>query len=295
MQNPPNPAYPPKPPLSLQNCPQSIQVIINNLFLQLRLIHGADLAWFSYLYTEVHPLLVAGYIPAIGEGFTRFLQSPDISTQVNFLMQHNLSMNEPQPYDSHPLLRQRMLVAELLTSSADNPDESQSAQTLLNNEDAHNLYFAPRMDPSIAGRKLTPIAWEEVIEKETIPNWAAAVARYFRLFDGHSIGSLPEAVTKVRHIGQQILDPPGQILSPEERAERAADLLSAALALALYRNGWTVYSQPGSHYLKKQKFKLMPNQIIEQLRSKQMTQNAWQAVSSNLGISDISLSPPAET
>lgn len=139
-------------------------------------------------------------------------------------------MNEPQPYDFHPLLRQRMLAAELLTSSADNPDESRSARTLLDNEDALNLYFAPRVDPSIAGKKLAPIAWEEVVEKETIPNWTAAVTRYFRLFDGHSIGSLPEAVTKVGHIGQQILDPPGQLLSQEERAERAADLLSAVLA-----------------------------------------------------------------
>jgi hypothetical protein len=98
-----------------------------------------------------------------------------------------------------------MLAAELLTSSADNPDESQPARTLLDNEDALNLYFAPRVDPSIAGKKLTPIAWEQVIEKEPIPNWTAAVLRYFRLFDGHSIGSLPEAVTKVAHIEQQLL------------------------------------------------------------------------------------------
>jgi hypothetical protein len=46
-------------------------------------------------------------------------------------------------------------------------------------------------------------------------------------------------------MGAHIRDPEGMLLTPEQRAERAADLLGMASALALLESGWELHGEPG--------------------------------------------------
>ena len=69
-------------------------------------------------------------------------------------------------------------------------------------------------------------------------------------------------------MGPQIRDPQGSLLSPQQRMASAADLLAMALALPLYRQGWTLCFQPGKKYLQRECFRMNHSKWSDNLPTK---------------------------
>ncbi len=256
----------------------------------LRTIHSTGPAWPVYWDTEVWPLLSDGTLPRIGDGFARFVAAPDIARQLDALLANQLEKQIVQPYDTHPPLRDRIRAAEELPAFNYDPDDL-PASSLLDNLDALELGLVQSVFPKLSNCPLTSVCWDDIVEKATLPNWTKQVTTYFRLFEGTTAQTLPDAVEKLAEMGPQIRDPQGTLLSPQQRMARAADLLAVALGLALYREGWTLQFQPGAKYLKQGSFELNPFEMVQQLAAKEMTRKAWHTLCQNLGISHLSLVP----
>ncbi len=214
----------------------------------LRAVHGAALAWPAYWNTEVGPMLNSGFLPSIAGGFGQFLTAPSIAKQVERGIETEMREGKTKPYDSHPPLRDRVAAAEALPNESE-PDDPQSAWSLLEDGGAAELAFLQALHPEMPKDALKHVSWEQQGSAVLIPSWTRLVSEYAGLLQGVTTGNLPESVRKIPEIASKMRDPKGMLLNPEQRVERARSLLSTAFGLALVNSGWKVHSSPGEFHL----------------------------------------------
>src|SRR5580704_1162016 len=216
----------------------------------LREVHGASMAWGPYWNSEVVPVLNQGCKPAIADGFSRFMAAPQIEVQVTKGIEREIAEGKTEPYDTHPPLRDRIAAIEKLREEpADKGGEM--AISLLEQPETTELQFLELMNPKLARNSLRQVGWDEIGQTVTIPSWKTAVGEYAPMMNGMRVGSLPEVVKNLPQMGSKIRDPRGMLLTPQQRTQRAGQLLGMALGLALLEKGWDLEAQPGSFFLGK--------------------------------------------
>jgi heat shock protein HtpX len=254
----------------------------------LRLLHAADKAWPPYWQNEVLPLLRAGVLPPIANGFTQFLRVPSIAKQVQASVEKEMVEGKTKPYDSHPPLRERVQAAETLAIPAQ-PDDSETAYSLLNNLSDEELRFLEFSYPDLQKNSLRRVPWEERGSKVLIPAWERWVKEYASLLQGITCEGLPDGLGLVPEIAEKIRDPQGKLLTPEQRVPRARTLLASALGLALVNRGWSVHWQPGEFHLTRADEHVHPLALILQLSDGAISREAWAAKCKDFGIDRLSL------
>jgi heat shock protein HtpX len=260
----------------------------------LRVIHGAGMAWPAYWKTEVGPMLNSGFLPSIAGGFSQFLAAPAIAKQVEKGIEKEMREGKTEPYDSHPPLRERIAAAQALPNDFQ-PEDTQSALSLLEDGGAAELAFLEALNPQMPKNALRRVSWEEQGPSVLIPSWANFAGEYARLLEGITAGNLAESIGKVPEIASQIRDPKGMLLTPEQRVERARSLLSAALGLALVKNGWNLHATPGEFHLDHGDEKLDPHKLVREISDGIISQQSWTAKCNALGIREIPLAVPVES
>jgi heat shock protein HtpX len=258
----------------------------------LRTINGAGSAWPAYWETEVAPLLASGAIPGIGDGFARFVAVPHIAEQVAVILNNKIEKPQPHPYDTHPPLRDRIAKAVKLPAQV-GPLDAQPARDLLEDLPATELDFVKTLAPNVVVTALKPITWDTAARDHTLPNWRQTVVHYSAIFQGLTPQSLPDALARLSEITPKIPDPKGRLLTREERAQRAADLLAIGLALALVDHGWQLYAQPGALDLRQGDEHLNPFALVRQLRSGKLKKEEWLNRCAALNISAYPFGPLA--
>jgi|HubBroStandDraft_1064217.scaffolds.fasta_scaffold12622_1 heat shock protein HtpX len=263
----------------------------------LRKIHGASMAWGPYWNSEVVPVLSQGCKPAIADGFSRFMAAPQIEVQVTKGIEREIAEGKMQPYDTHPPLRDRIAAIEKLRAEPGEKD-AELAISLLEQPSSTELQFLELMNPKLAKNSLRQVGWDEIGRTVTIPSWKAAVGEYAPMMNGITAGSLPEVVKKLPQMGSKIRDPRGMLLTPQQRAQRAGQLLGMALGLALLGRGWELEAQPGSFFLGKGAERINPTALIEDLVAGKISPENWVKMCMEFGIEDLELTftpgiPPA--
>jgi hypothetical protein len=143
-------------------------------------------------------------------------------------------------------------------------------------------------------KSLKRVTWEERGPSVLIPSWSAFVSEYSSLLEGFTIGNLPESLGRVPQIAPRIRDRKGMLLTAPQRVERARQLLSTAVALALIGNGWKLHSRPGEFHLEKNTDQLNPYQLIAELSNGTISNDSWITKCKELGIDSIPLSVAPE-
>ena len=259
----------------------------------LRIVHGASMAWPAYWNTEVAPMLNSGFLPSIAGGFAQFLSVPAIARQVDKGIETEMREGKTEPYDSHPPLRDRVAAAEALPNQSQ-PDDPQSAWSLLEDGGAAELAFLEALNPEMPKNALKRVSWEEQGSAVLIPSWTSFVSEYAPLLQGITAGNLAEAAGKVPEIASQIRDPKGMLLTPEQRVERARSLLSTAFGLALVKNGWKVHAGPGEFHLDHGDDELDPHKLMLQISDGVISKEAWATKCKELGIEGLPLAAATE-
>jgi hypothetical protein len=254
----------------------------------LRKIHGASMAWGPYWNSEVVPVLNQGCKPAIADGFSRFMGAPQIEVQVTKGIEREIAEGKTEPYDTHPPLRDRIAAIEKFKDEPVEKD-GERAISLLEQPESTELQFLELMNPKLAKNSLRQVGWDEIGQTVTIPSWRAAVGEYAPMMNGITAGSLPEVVKKLPQMGSKIRDPRGMLLTPEQRAQRAGQLLGMALGLALLERGWELKAQPGSFFLTKGTEQINPPALIEELANGKISPENWMKMCEQFGIADLEL------
>ena len=128
----------------------------------------------------------------------------------------------------------------------------------------------------------TSIAALAVIVRDTagldvyVPLWRSEVARLASAVSSVTVYTLPDAISKLTDMAGRIADPPGLLLTREQRSGRAAELIVHALTLALIDHGWKLHVQPGQFYVESDRgTKMNPRTIVEKLRNGARNSETW--------------------
>jgi hypothetical protein len=255
----------------------------------LRAIHGAAMAWPFYWKNEVAPTLGDGTLPAITDGFARFLAAPHISDAVNKNLEKNLQEAKINPYDTHPPLRNRITATEKL-SALSAQEDTRPATALLDRLQVLELQFVEDRIPDIKPGTLKYVSWDEVALRITIPAWQKAVDQHATVLKGVTAESIPGQIPNFPEIGSRIPDPAGMLLAPDQRTQRAGQLFAAALALALIENSWELNVQPGVFHLRRGTDELNPFLAVQELMAGKRSCDDWVRQCKTFGISHLALS-----
>jgi hypothetical protein len=252
------------------------------------------MAWGPYWNSEVVPVLNQGCKPAIADGFSRFLAAPQIEVQVTKGIEREIAEGKTEPYDTHPPLRDRIAAIEKLDAEPGEKD-AELAISLLEQPESTELQFLELANPNLAKNSLRQVGWDEIGRTVTIPSWKAAVGEYAPMMQGITAGALPEVVKRLPQMGSKIRDPRGMLLTPQQRSQRAGQLLGMALGLALLEKGWELEAQPGNFYLHRGAQRINVQALMDELVEGKASPEEWMKTCNELGIADLALALPTES
>ncbi len=258
----------------------------------LRKINGDGSAFSFYWNSEILPVLRSGYRLPVSEGFHQFVAAPAIAVQIEQHLNKVLKEEKVHPYDSHPPLRDRLAAIAALPPQPAVQDTALATSLLSNvmEEEAKLLQMSSK-DEDVS--KLMPIGWEQ-LPVSMIKTWMEVVRQNAQLLGDITAESLPEALAKLPEMGGQMADPPGMLLSPQQRTARAAELLGVAMALALVEAGWVLQAKPGEHSFRSGDEQISVRKMINDLMEKRITPEGWRERCRSLRVSDVRLGEVAQ-
>ncbi|MGA3078716.1 MAG: hypothetical protein ABSG56_34180 [Bryobacteraceae bacterium] len=107
-----------------------------------------------------------------------------------------------------------------------------------------------------------------------VPLWRTEVAKFAPALIAFTIYTVPDAIASLPQSAGRSLDPPGTLLSREQRVARAAEVIAQAVTLALIDHGWKLHLQPGQFYLESENGTRM-NPRTEVLRKDRQKTDTW--------------------
>jgi len=238
----------------------------------------------------VVPVVASGYRPQLADGYGRFLHAPEIAKAASAVLEQ-LVTNAANPMDSHPPLHARVERARTL-AIANATEDNRPAVTLFEDLPWLELQLLTKLLPTLKPSGLKPMQWDTAGSEVYVPLWRRELSKLAPVLNSVTIYALPDAVAKLSQIAGRIPDPPGTLLTREQRAGRAGEVIGHALTLALIDHGWKLHLQPGQFYVESENGSRMnPQTIIEELRNGNRKPDAWLQCCETNAIGDWPLAP----
>jgi hypothetical protein len=253
----------------------------------LKKLYQAGLAFETYWGSELEPLLANGFRPPLAEGFQAFIRSPEVFLAMQEAMVQEMEQSVPNPYDTHPSLKDRIAALEKLPAPAMPIDDHPALALIghvaeLEKELMASLYAGER------AREFQKIAWKDSVARVYVPVWREKVREYAKALSGLRLGELPDQVAD----GVEFLRRFGlfQGHSLEEQKVLASLIIGAAVAAALYGAGCQVTNEFG------EPFKVLlagewvePFSLMIDLNTEALPGGYWKDLCSRAGLSELDL------
>ncbi|NVB77439.1 MAG: M48 family metalloprotease [Kofleriaceae bacterium] len=247
--------------------------------------HGGSLAHQLFLSTELSPLVEDGRLPPVGEGFSKFLETPLAAKMLEDVVAGALEDTDHDPYDSHPPLRERVEALESVDWEAIEIDP-RPAIVLVENAEAieHRLVAA-----SIA-REVTPITWEEV-GQWWIARWRMTAERVARSAGALTVATIPSAPHQLRRLCEAIEGTDTASKIPNERlTEWAQPVLGTALCVAMMNAGFTLETGIGEPvHARRDGLTLEPFVDMSRYLAGELSADDWRKLWADVGLADYRL------
>lgn len=223
----------------------------------------------------VNPATTAGYRPPLADGFRRYYNSPGIQKLASDSFDRILKNQKTNAFDTHPAVKLRLERVSALNLQEETATEDvRPAITLLDNLDLLETELLKAILTN-SEAALKPMDWDSAPEVVWLPLWRRFVGEYAHLLASRSFESVPDLIRELAAIGAQIRDPPGTLLSREQRTQRAANLMSTAIILRLLEHGWKLHMQPGMLYLSRGDSRVVPGETLRKLRQGECSAEQW--------------------
>lgn len=244
-----------------------------------------------YWRTEVEPLLEAGFLPPLGEGFARFGGSSFAEQAIADLDSQTV---EADPYDSHPALEERLAALAGLPEPP-GPAEDGSAISLLQDPAGLEALLTSRFETPDGAPALAPLAWAEVGLSVYLPQWQQAAREQAESMKGVKAGELPKVLEDWGWFVHRFKELPEDL--DEEGSRRLAQtVVGSALGAALHAQGWRVTALPGEQAAcVKDGVEIKPFEVVGGLMSRELKASAWKATCKAAGIEALALGPGPRT
>jgi Zn-dependent protease with chaperone function len=247
-------------------------------------------AYVMYSRLDVMPLLRAGFIPPIHEGFHRFLKSERYRELVMSVRASVAHAPDASASDTHPPLPARLqaLGASPLTTLL--PPVA-AATSLLSNPDKYERMLMVGTLGATAVDRLRPIRWEQVATGIYAAQWRALVTGHGPWLAPLTLETLPKGREALLAFAKPMKIPGG--IENSVRLRHVSILLGAALGVRLIDAGWVPEHTPGSPVTLRSGARTFdPFRAVARLADGSMSENEWAARCQQLQIAG-PLLPPA--
>lgn len=150
---------------------------------------GHDHFW----HTEVVPLLDAGYLPPLAEGFTAYYGNPFIQKLVRQALDEELRQEDPDAWDTHPPLGERIRNVHAFVSSGPRNRPTPAWAWLTPVPDLERDLLEAAFPTADVGT-LTPLPWEEVLARVYLPGYIRTAREHAGDVAGLRLRDLPDWV-----------------------------------------------------------------------------------------------------
>ena len=255
----------------------------------LKKLAPATAGFGAYWSQEVVPVVQAGYLPPIAEGFRRFNADARVSKAEAKVLEEALREVETNPYDTHPPLAERIAAVSALPEGPDPAGEPAAISLLSDVAGLERRWFATLFDAVSVG-KLVAIAWDEVASTVLLPAWRKAVLENVVALEGATVGDLPRFVAEGQLRARLLPGFVGADDDPDARKAFVRWLAAVGTILALERAGWTIESPPGAPVsARRNGDTLLPFDALRRVVDGSLTATAWRDETSRLGVADLPL------
>jgi heat shock protein HtpX len=249
----------------------------------LRKVGVAAFAYQHYWYSELLPVIRAGFRPPLAAGFDRYAASPRVSSVSGLIATQQETAATTSAYDTHPSLKDRVAALQRLPPRP--PGDGRPATALLRNVEGCERQLFGALSADLAN--LAPLDWTRVGDAVYMPLWQARVQQHGARLRGYTILNPPASQRELQQIGRGILPAEGDDAS---RQSVAWQLIVAAFVLALRPLGWIAETLPGDEaVLRRGADELRPFSELEALMAGRVSAAQWQQRCAVLGIGALPL------
>lgn len=256
----------------------------------LRAVHAAAPIYGAYVQRELTPVLNAGFLPPVAEGFARFLEAPEVASILTRHLEEGSSSPPVNPFDTHPPLRARLEALGVGLRGEGRKGDAEPALTLMGSvlREEGRLLAPYLIDHQM--NELIQVSWCEVGSHVYLPAWQTLVSQESPALVGMTPANLPETIRQPRAFGSHLAKTARRVLQPEESARFAASTVGAALVIALVARGWTLQALPGAPVtLFRDGDRLEPFSVQPRLRSGELSADEWRRFCASAGIGAVEL------
>ena len=253
----------------------------------LRKIHRLAPAYDAYWSQEVVPVLETGKRPPVGTGFAQFVVTPEVAEACDASLASELEEVKSDPYSSHPTLPERLAATEALDAGdGDAGGDDAPALSLLARPEEVERAALTQIAKAAGAPSLEPIAWEEVGRGVYLRRFERTVTEHARVVDGQTVAALPEATADPGAIARRAF---GEGVREDTHPVVLATL-SAALGLALVRQGWTIDAQLARPIeCSRGDARIDPFEVVHGMAAGELSAEGWADLRASLDIEDAPL------
>ena len=256
----------------------------------LKKLAGHGQAYEAYFRQEFLPVVGAGFLPPLLEGYEMFLHSGEIQSKVSEIAKKELEEGKSGKYDTHPSLRERIDEIEKMEID-DLAIETSCATDLLGSVGEIESQLIRLMNESLFP-KLKPIQWSAVVESVYIESWRELAKKHVAFLATISPRKLSEIAAApdgyIAGFGSQ--EESGKT-SGEARIHEFNAAIASGLIMSLLEHGWNVEAELGADViLRRGEREIKPFAILFALSKGEISRDEWNRLCDETGISGIALS-----
>jgi hypothetical protein len=264
-----------------------------------------SLAFQVYWNEDVLPVFSKGYCPPLVMGFRQYLMSDGGREIMERNLEKEIELFRPDPYDTHPTLKERMAALEGLSgvNAAEGARGGEDAKLASDNSQAISLLGKDEREierefetwlMGICKPPLSAISWDDVgknvwekIWKERAAALICELTKPVRAID------LPRLVRESALFLSAKAPPELAHVPPDvRRVHVIVSKIAPALADAMIKQGWSAKVYPGSAVtLEKEGVRFKPFESIVKLAKGELDEGAWRAMCRDASISDLLIGP----
>ncbi|MBL9174116.1 MAG: M48 family metalloprotease [Verrucomicrobiales bacterium] len=259
----------------------------------LRVIHQTAPAYEEFLRREYLPVMGAGFLPPLAEGFQHFVHVGEGSA-----IRSPGTGGEPEPetsdpFDSHPSLPERLAALGPIPTGAA-LDEGPPAASLLDDLPELESKLLSAAFPECGTGHPEPISWQEVGTRVYAPHWRRLVDANRDALKTLDLSDLPWIARNPNDLARRLRGPDGHALEEDAWEAGVAYAIGAAVSLNLLERGWSLETYPGRpERMFSPQGELQPFSLTRELASGERSWSDWTEFLSRTGLSDAALLPAA--
>lgn len=205
-------------------------------------LHAGGPTYQAFVADEVAPVVAAGFLPPLAEGFRHYLSAATGAGVLDEAVKRARAA-AGDPLDSHPPLAERVAEVTRLACPAQDGDARPAIGLL-----ADVAALETRLAPHVEGwpDSLRPISWEDSLHKVHERTWRREAHRASKLLAGLTLAALPRDPQAFGALlRKRVGDEYAGAYSGAELFDWSVSFVGACLCVFLLARGYQASSSPG--------------------------------------------------